>query len=281
MNYYIDYDGNPVGPFDLLGIIRKIRNGSLEKGHSVLSDKQETPKPAYQHPELYDIFVEQDRFEKEHEGEYDKVKSLGGLLKNSFNFLIDDQNSLILTGLLLLVMGGISTALAKGAPLVAASLLAPFLSYLCFQVFLICMLRLSRVQLLSFRYVGNTLKKHWPALLLAALPPSLFALTLPWLSTAILGHAGWGLVGVIGLPVMAYFLCIPLIITDRNLGFKEAFAVNHKTIKSLGLNGFMILIGLLVLIAISLPLIILALFAVPISILALCELYDGHFNGYH
>ncbi len=279
MNYYIDYNGTNAGPFDLLGIIRKIRNGSLDKNQPVLSDEDEAPKPAYQHKVLYDVFIEQDKAIQEEE-EYEQTISLGGFLKNAFDFLKDDQSSIIFAGVFLILVSALTAGLHMKAPLIVAAIAAPILSYGLFQIFFLSTLRLSRVQLLSWRYISEILKKHWLALFISALLPALCAFTIPWIASSVIGVAGWGISLLLGIPAIIYCLYIPLLIVDRNLNIKEAFALNHKVIKSLGMDGISVMFGLLLICAVTLPVIFAALFIVPICTIALCELYDVHFNGY-
>jgi hypothetical protein len=281
MAYYIEYDGGNDGPFDLLGIIRKVRNGSLQKHHLVSRDDDIRPKPAYQHPDLYDVFIEQDKVDQEQDNiPADQNISFVGLIKSGISVLKEDQTAAVLTGIFLIILFflvGIST---MTLPVLVAGLIVPILAFMCFEVCLIAILRLSRVQMLSFRYITEIIRTHGISLLVAALPAALVAFTIPWLLSDIIGKGAWGLMVIAGFPVIAYFFYVPLLVADRNMGIREAFAINNKVMRSIGLELYLLILGLLLINVVAAAFIILPLLTLPITLLGLMTLYDHYFNEY-
>ncbi len=281
MAYYIVYEGGKDGPFDLLGVIRKIRNGTLQKHHLVgFADEPDT-KPAYQHTDLYEIFIEQDKAERELSAS-ESVQSLSfiGLLKAGFGILKEDQTAAILTGsfmlLLFFIIGGGIMVLPAGL----RTVLVPVISYELFSLCVVAMLRISRVQLLSLRYFIEILKHQAFSLLVVSLTVALIAFTIPWMLAGIIGKGAWVLTLLAGVPLMAYLFYVPLLLSDRQLSLGQAFRFNHKLMKNLGIEFYFLVLGLLIVNVLALCFIILPLILLPATLLALMILYDRSFNEY-
>jgi hypothetical protein len=281
MVYYIAYEGGRDGPFDLLGIIRKIRNGTLQKHHLVNQGDDMTPKPAYQHADLYDIFIEQDKVERElAEVDDTQSKSFYGLLKAGFLVLKEDQAAAILTGTLMLALFFIIGGGVMGLPVLPRAILVPILGYMLFALCVVAMLRVSRVQLLSLRYFVDMLRHHGVALLRVSLPTAIIAFTIPWLLADIMGKGAWVLSLIAGMPVMAYLFYMPLLVTDRGLSVREAFCFNHQLMHTLGIEFYFLVLGMLMVNLLAFCFVILPLLVLPATLIALMILYDHHFNSY-
>jgi hypothetical protein len=280
--YYIIHHGSASVAYDLLGITRKVRNGTLSKDDIVLNAYTDEQLPAYQHAELYDVFIEQDAHElSDNNEEYnDHSRGFLALLGNSLGILKDSQLPIVIGGVFFLAASALIAAALIKLPLTAGALIAPIAVYFMFSVLYICMLRLFRVQLLSFRYVFMIIKKHGVALLLASLIPALIGFAVPWLSSSILGVGSVILGAFLSVSVMTYCVFLPLIIVERNVSIVEALSLNHRIFMNLGVERWTIIMGLLVLLILSFPLIITALFMIPITLLALCDIHDRNVVNY-
>jgi hypothetical protein len=279
--YYIHEDsGGQQGPFDVLGIIRKIRNGSLKKQHHVSRDDDVRPKPAYQHPELYDVFIEQDKTDQEqHDVDTIQATSFTALTKSGFSIIKEDHTAAILTGcLLILLFFVVGTGISM--PSIVSAFLVPIVSCFCFFMCLVSILRVSRVQLLSLRYLIDVLRHDGLKLLLSSLPVALVAFTIPWLLSDILGVGAWMLMLIAGIPLMAYLFYVPLLIVDRELSLKQAFVLNHRVMRALGLELYAIVLGMLLINAVAALTVVGVMVSLPITLLGLMSLYDHHFNEY-
>jgi hypothetical protein len=279
--YYINEDsGTQHGPFDVLGIIRKIRNGSLKKQQLVSRDDDIRPKPAYQHPELYDVFIEQDKVEQEqHDVESIQATSFTALTKSGFSIIKEDHTAAILTGcLLILLFFVVGTGVSM--PVMASAFIVPIVSCFCFFICLVSILRVSRVQLLSLRYLIDVLTRDGLKLLLASLPIALVAFTIPWLLSDIIGIGAWMLTLIAGIPLMAYLFYVPLLIVDREMSLKQAFSLNHRVMRALGLELYAIVLGMLLINAIATATVLGVMVSLPITLLGLMTLYDHHFNEF-
>jgi hypothetical protein len=275
MRYYI---ANSKETLDLLGIIRRIRTNSLEKRTLIATDVKSEPCEAYLYPELYELFVEQDRILQDAEYVTEEPnKNIFSLLKHGVGILKDDMSSAALTGLFILMSLAITGGANMELPTIAAALIAPLLCYFLFNSCLIAHLRLSRVQLLSFSLIGKTYKNKGLDLFLATLPPALLGFTLPWILSDYLGWKIWIFAALLIVPIMAYFLYLPVIIFDKEIGFKDALKLNHQAITQFGIGFFAqitILLGINLLVG---PFVLLTL---PITMLAIMQLYDDYFVDY-
>ncbi len=278
MQYYIHHSTGQQGPFDLLGIIRKIRNGSLAKTDTLVPKGEDAPRPAYQYPELYDVFIEQDKIEQEFEAmQHGQNVSFIGLLKSGTATLKEDLTAAVITALLLLAVIIIVAAMSYGVPVLITAIAAPFLSYIMFNLALVAMMRVARVQLLSGRYVSETLRVYGVALLTVSAIPALIGFSIPWIVGHLVNPAAWALTLFVGIPIMAYFLYIPLLIVDRGLSLKAAFCQNHQIIRTLGMDLFALVIGLLCINILAAGLIVLPIVTLPITFISLIQLYDRQF----
>jgi hypothetical protein len=268
------------GPYDVLGIIRKIRNGSLKKQHLVSRDDDIRPKPAYQHPDLYDIFIEQDKVDQEqHDMELIRSTSFTSLTKIGFSVLKEDHTAAILTGCFLILMFFI-VGTGISMPVIASAVIIPIIGYFCFSICVISILRVSRVQLLSLRYLMDIVQHDGVKVFIASIPPALITFTIPWLLADMLGVGAWMITLIVGIPLMAYMFYVPILIVDRDATLKQAFVLNNRVMRTLGLEPYAIVLGMLLINAMAAFTVIGIIITLPITILGLMSLYDQHFNEY-
>ncbi len=278
MGYYIHHEHGSDGPYDLLGMIRKIRNGMVDKNQLLSSDTQTEPKVAYQFPEFYDVLIEQDTVAREDEAqEGGESISLAGVFKAGVAILKEDVTAAFVAAFMLLFVTLFVGALAAALPALISAFIAPLIGYVLFALCLIAMLRVARVQLLSLGYVIQVIRRCGVALLLTTLPPALLAFTLPWLISIKAGMMAWGLLLFPGLPIIAYFLFVPLLVIDRDISVSGAFSLNHRIVKQQGFELLATVVALLAVNILVAPLIVGLLVTLPITLLALMLVYDRHF----
>ena len=280
-DYYIIEHSSRKGPYDLLGITRKIRNGSLDKEDIIHNQTRNEQGPAYQHEELYEAFIEQDAYERlNHDDDYSQSRGLLTLLGNAFGILKDSQAPIVFCGIFFLFASAVAIAAYLTLPLISAALIAPVIIYFMFGILQICILRLFRVQLLSFRYIYSLLKKHGLTLLLASMLPAILGFSLPWIGTMFIGNSAIIIGTILAIIVMTYFAYLPLIVVERNANFPQALKLNHKIFMHLGVERWTNIAGLMLLLVISFPLVITPLFTIPITLLALCDIHDKNAVNY-
>lgn len=277
--YFIEHAAGRSGPYDLLGVIRKIRNGSLAKDQPLARGIEAQAKPAAQHSELYEVFAEQDKVEEEYRARGRERIRFSRQFAEGVSIMKEDLTAAVLTGFVMLtiVMLGIGATMVM--PPIVAAFLVPIIGYGCFNLMLVAMLRVARVQLLSLGYIGEVLQRHGLTLLLCGLPPALAAFSLPWvLSDATsLGMKAWIFLVFPGVPIMAYYAFVPLLMIDRDVTRSEAFAMNRHIMGKLGLDALVTICWLFMINLLVLPTVIGVLVTLPISLLGMMTLFDKYY----
>jgi hypothetical protein len=275
MRYHIEKTNETL---DLLGVIRRIRTNGLDKHDLLASEAIAEVRPAYQHQELYEFFIEQDSIlQAENLNNEEPKMGLLELLKHGVNSLKDDMSSAAICGLWLILTVALCGVSALKLPIWLSAIFAPFICYFLFNLLLIAHLRLSRAQLLSFDLIFKSLKQNWLDFLIVALPPALIGFTFPWVLSHFICVKAWFFASILTIPVVAYFLYLPILIFDREINYKGAFALNHAAIKSLGFDVILNVMVVLLFNIIAGPFILVML---PISLLSLMQLYDNRFVEY-
>lgn len=280
--YYIHYEHGFLGPLDFLGVIRKVRNGTLEKNHMLRREEEENPRPAYQHSELYDVLMEQERvqFDQSNAQSDDDDIAFIPLLKSGFAMVKEDQTGMMVAGLFLLssILG--AGALSFALPDILSAIIAPTFAVFCFMVCMATMLRISRVQLLSLSFFRDIFRRHGVALLGISAPIGLLVGTLPWALSQFIGQGAWVFSLFLSVVILSYSVFLCLFITDRELPLKLAFKHNHQAMASLGMSTYALILGMFVMVVLSLPMIVIPLLALPVVLQSLCIVYDQSFAFY-
>lgn len=263
------------GPYDLLSLTRKIKNGQLTRSSLVVQESSGTPFPADQDPVLREILDEVEHLRNAPVPEIDSGISLFGALRSGWDVFQLNPMTALTTGIFgvigligVLIFSSVSTGVVQGV-------FCAFWCYLTFNIYLITLSRKSRMQILHGDFYRWLLKK-WKALLPAtligcALPGFLPAILYPFLSDiAVI------LVFIPGALWTAYFLYLPLIITDRGVGVREALSINTAKMRQAGVDYYSIVLGL---VATNIILPILPI-TMPLTLGAACDIYDRVYNEY-
>lgn len=275
-DYYI-FDGNRrVGPYDMVAIIRKIRNYSVFRETPLYRDFDEEAQPAVRMPEFYDVFNE-----LEQEPTLSDKRELPRLtfpatLKSGYEFLKLNTFSTVLTGLMLLVFLVSVAVFSKVIGGIPLGIIVSTFGYFAFVIYLLCIHRKSRMQLLTREFYHITFRKCGLRLLVVATITAATVFYLPIFIGAFAGPAvEYFLILIPGTFILTFLFFAPLLIVDRGMKPIPALKASIHNLRSLGFDNTLV-IYLLILLNFS-PLVIITL---PITLGALCEIYDTHFNEY-
>lgn len=279
MEYYIKATEKADGPHDLLGIMRKVRNGTVTEDTPLATSVFEEPKPAGSYKELADFFAEAGEPQHHHAtpSAPRRPRSITSLLASGTEFLKNNFGAAIYSGFFMIgwVVIGI-LFVGKGG--VIMPLLGIGLSYFLLGGYFYGIIRMVRgnpVTLgLILRKMGGTATNMGVVSLLVAvlmLPPVLL--------TALLGEE----LLYVTLPVLFIFLLSiftvfsfsPLLITKKNLDFWDAVRGSLRVVtmnKGQNLGNVFGLMAMNFLFCFAMPVIF------PITMAALVELYDEHFE---
>ncbi len=279
MEYYIYKENHCLGPYDMVSMVRKIRNGHLPPEGRIGYSRADTPKPAIEFSEFYPIFEEIRNETFEAEQESIPVQELGAMFKDGLEFYKLHIEMSAVTGLfLLLAAGGVwGLSLALSGPL--AGFAGSLWGYLLLAFYQTVVLRKSRMQLYTMSHFRQTLRRSGFRLLWLSLFIGPVTFGLPAILFSSLGPLALIWVLFPGSLLLMLFFFTPLLVVDR--GFSVSSALNHsfRQARMLGVNNFSVLYVLLLVNFIGAPLMALPLlFTLPITISAMCVFYDEYFH---
>ena len=272
MRFFVKYDTYQDGPYDLVSMIRKIRNGDLRPDILVLEEADERAVPAGIHPKLESFFHE---LKSTHMAEgIDVYLRPGGTiyaLKQGWMFFQHHSNSVLCSGTYLMAV--IATGIALNS--ILPPLFAPLTLLLTWIVaqfflggFLLSIAQIHRGERLSFPPILRAYGKYGVALLAYGI------------IAGVLSAVG-GLFFIIpGLMVLAYCIFAPLIIAESPVGTRYALRMSHLVIKRHGKPFFELMIALIALNFIAaLFFVFPLLITLPITMSIIVDIYDRlHFN---
>lgn len=283
MEYYVVIEGQKQGPYDILSMIKKIKNGSVTP-ETLVSDNEKTAfRPAIDFDEIKSLLKQQ-----KVEIQNSKVKvrlSLKEVLAEGLDLWSRKVIEYTFGAGLVLVVGfGIMFALKKFQALADYPTLISYIVSVVvvtlFSIFFYYVLISRRNQEPDLKDIMNTGKKSLGRLFAFGLIFSLY--TLPF---------ELGLyAGLISLAVTSVFACylvfVPFLIQDGDLTLKDAIRVSVDRTKTIGADSFGIIFAL---VAINLAFALIPgffspnlflfglLVSIPITTAALVNIYDQVF----
>ncbi len=283
--FIISESGQKAGPYDLVGVVKKIRNGSLTADMLVSTVDDETQKPAKEWHELAEFLQEQAE-EAQKSDEVHKLKSvsLTTRLRNGWNFLQHNQLSTIFSGLFVLFVlfsfGFVSLAIPPALRMffhgVFLILIQFFFAGYCYSV-----LRMVRGQPVDFSFVRKKMSPIKKELILASFIMSffvIFGLLFILSGIKIISSIGLLITALPGFYMMSLYIFAPLLILDKDVEFWEALEMSRKTVRASGIENIGVIFSLLIInflagMAFLIPMIV----TLPITIAAISEMFDESF----
>ncbi len=287
--FYIISGKTQKGPYDLVAVVRKIRNGSLTPATLLQLGANSTaePKAAQEWPELAEFFVAK-KEEKPSAPERGTLqhRTLGKALQGGWHFLQRNQFSTLFSGVYVLLIITISAVITMVVP----PALRPLTFMLWFVIghvllgcYMLVVLRLARGQPVDLNYVIGKLGPSGKSMLMSSVLISLPAylgiglLTSP-LPTAALA-IGLLVFVVPGLFLMALYAFAPLLILDQGYDFWDAMETSRKSIMKSGMDNAGVIYSLFVInflaaLCVMIPMAI----TLPITTGALAEMFDEMFG---
>jgi len=285
--YYIISGKTQKGPYDVVALVRKIRNGALTATTQLQLAGSPEPKPAQDWPELAEFFVEkkEDRPAAAERGTM-QPRSLGKALHTGMAFLQRNQFSTLFSGIYVLIIVTISAAIMMVVPIPLrpiSFMLWFVIGYLLLGCYMLVVLRLTRGQPVDLNYVVTKLGPTGKSMLMSSLIISLPAYLGIGLLTSHLPIAAL-VVGLLvfiipGLFMMALYAFAPLLILDQGYDFWDAMETSRKAVTKSGLENAGVIYALFVInflaaLCVMIPMAI----TLPITTGALAEMFDEMFG---
>lgn len=279
--HYLHKGSDVEGPFDLVALLRKVKNGSITE-ETLLSRDGKTPMPAGKMDELQSYFTADDTPAPSHHHETMQALNFTQVLRTGIAFLSDHTGITVSAGVFLLILFMLTGLVAYDflTGFIAVALLTgPMMAGLSFYA-----LRISRGQTIDASFVVNKLKSS----LLHLVPAGAAMFFLPSVCIdLLLGGSGphsaaVALVAVVlsitSLFVLTFFVFAPLLIVDRGMGFMSAMRTSMQQVLRGGVDLISIVFGLVVLNFVGAALLILPLLVtLPVAVGGLVHLYDRFF----
>ena len=283
---YIRETERPDGPYDMMAVIRKIRNGVIGEDTLVSFYPDEEPAPASAIPEVLALIEEEKQSGIQPAAvaapTAPRVFGGGRPQKNLFkllsgpglDFLRNSMNAAIYSGVFIVLWLIIGASLIYGGSVMSA-LIGIILCYFLMGGYLFGVLRYVRGNPVNPGEVIRQMKATLPHMGIVSLIVGM--LMLPGLVLVLKVLTGDNI--VISLPimfltllvVMTFFAFAPLLIIDRGMDFWDAITVSSKIVRSN--NNIGIVFGL---IAINFILFFLMPIIFPMTMGVLVELYDEY-----
>ncbi len=279
--YYIEEEHHQLGPFDLISMIRKIRNGQVGRQTPVMVQGEETYRPAESIDDLADVFIEMESSVVVEEAP--KV-SLGfmQLAKRGAEFFAQNLIMSVYTGVFLLLAVILNTIIATvtGTGPVFI-IIAGIIGYFLFSLYLMATLRKARMQLLSGHFFVNMVKRSGLHILGVSALIALPVFVVPTILASLAGPLLLALILLPGSLLMMWFFYAPFYAADHGMGTIDALSASMHAVRSIGGDNFISLYLVLFVNFIAATIPIFLLLTLPITIGALCEVYDDHFNQFN
>lgn len=279
--YYIDYNHQRLGPFDMVSMMRKIRNGQVIRETAVYLHMEDAPRAAGEYTEFREIFLELERSPAVNETRRMPSLSFMQMMKRGAENFLENLVTSVYSGifLVLVCLGVVMVYRTIGGGILSACVGA-VLGYFLFSLYLLVSLRKVRMQLLSANYLGTLIKRAGKPLLVISLLLGTAVFGIPVALAMLAGPLALTLILLPGSLVMMLFLYAPVLAADRGLGVGEALRQSVTLVQSTGPNNFVALYLVLLVNFIAAAFPVLLLFSLPVTLAALCEVYDDHFNEF-
>ncbi len=287
--YYIITESGATGPYDLVALVVKVRNGSLPPDMYIQCGDTPEAKPAREWVELQEFFAApSDNTNKKMAYQKNARKLyLSEALKTGLNFLQQNQVSAVLSGCFLLAalfVAWLINCILPDDKQIAFFVIVLIFLHLLFSCYMFMILRMVRGQPINFPYtfkkIGAELFKMFLASGFISFPfivgLILFTNFQDRLFVSVIGL----LIAIIpGLYTLTVYSFAPLLIIEQGCGVWEAMHLSRGAVLKSGfdnfgvyfsLNAINFIAGVLVLF----PMVI----TLPVTIGALTDSYDELFS---
>jgi len=283
--YFILTAKGKKGPYDMIALVRKIRNGALTGTAQLQVSTSEEIKPAQDYPELAEFFEKKD--EKAAADEVtNQHRGLGATLSSGMNFLQRNQASTVFSGLFILIVILVTGCVIFLLPptVHAAAFMSCFVfAHFLLSCYMLSVLRMARGQPVDLSYLVHKIGPAIKSLLIASLFicfPAIIGLALLTSQLPPMIQLVGLLIFILpGLYMLVLYVFTPLLIFDQGYDMWEAMEKSRKTVLKSGLENTGVIYALFVINFLGGLLVLLPMaITLPITMGAIAEIYDEMFS---
>ena len=282
MEYFIVTDGLKQGPFDIVSMIRKIRNGQLLPDTLISDSPIGDPVAAMEYSNLREIFEEQAII-----GDI-SIKEQVDITAITFKHLFSRAKEFLDTHSMgIPIAGGFILTIIVSAFMVRSlipseignTIAGSILGYFIFMLMQACYLRMVRMQPLSISYITSTLKRYGVSMLGASAIIGVLAFAIPAMVSAVSMPLAIILLFIPGtiITFLTYFAA--LLIVYRGFSPVQAITGSAAFLKKLGSDNVVTIYTLILINYIAAAPIILLLVTLPLTVAVLNEIYDDNYSA--
>lgn len=275
--YYIITGNEKTGPFDIITMIKKIKNGTVKRDTQII-EGESAPRSAADIDELSEIVLEAEGKETSVTPTFRNINTSLDLKRSltiGWRFLIENQMSVAYAGVLLAAMLVLGFVLSY----------IPFLGYIAvfaagyvlYSAYFVYVLRTYRGQHIDLAYVIKKVSRNLHSLVMAGLIATIVISASISLSVSISYY--FLLLTIPGLFVWMGLIFAPLLITEGDLNFATAISLSRERVKTLPMDSIGVLFGLVVInYAAAICFVAPLIFTLPITVGAIVEIYEELFS---
>ncbi len=278
MEYFIAQNGSQAGPYDMITLLKKIKNGQVTAA-TILSDGQGNTRPASEFEEVAALL---NSMNSKGDDSYIPTVNEANInvnfsenLKAGFKLMMEHQltiaYSALFTAFLLLLAFAFSFLGVIGYSVTF------ILGYVLYSAYFIYVTRVARGQHVGFSFIKDKLVGNVPSLLLAGVISTFFFSLCPLLLKAesVLLTLLMVVLVVLGLVVWTLLAFTPLLIAEGNMPTMKAVKLSISGVKRLSFDEKGVILSFAVINFIALvPFIAPFIVTLPITMFALNEIYE-------
>ncbi len=278
--YYIVREHKREGPFDLVVVIRKIRNANLAPDDMIALDLYSDPEPADTYPELHEVFSEEVESDAPVQEAFTMEPiSFGSIIRNGLDHVVQHQSLALIGGFFLLMIAAISSIFGLSTPPIVAAIMVPPLTLCCIHLLAITVIRRVRGQNTSVSLFNELLQKNFLASFVTAWIIAGISFIIPAVLATLITPALGFFAIVPGLAFMAVHIFTPFYIYDHpEFSYLEVLANSREAMLFSGMGGIVVVSLILLLNFFAIGAFLPALILLPVTYAGLAEYYDRNLS---
>lgn len=277
MEYYIKNTEKPDGPYDMMSIIRKIRNGSLQEETLIATTVFEEPRPAALYKEFADLFREEKTVESAPASALRGQRGLVSLLQSGLDFLKNNSFASIYSGIFIFIWLVISLLFIFHGGIVTA-IIGIAASYFIIGGYLYGIMRYLRGNPVTIGLIISRMVKTAVPMGVVSLVVSMIMLPGVFLLMTLISmdipYVGLPIVFMLLLCVLTLLAFTPLLIVEKEQDFWDAMRNSVQVVTMHKGQNLGVVFGL---VSLNFLLFMLMPVVLPITMAALAELYEEKF----
>lgn len=280
--FYIYEEDQKTGPFDLVSVIKKIRNGRLLPDQLVITDELDVPQAASSILSLAEYFSENEVLAEEETQTKRQIQKLdvSQILRDAWMTFQDHQATAVFAGLGCFLILSVSLIFSIILPGNLAAVLCVMLAGMAYYVFQVFILYRFRGKIVDMDFLRQfTTPRGIQFLIAAACLPGIL-IGIPVLLSALIGEMSYLLI-IPATLVYGLFIFTPFIFAEDedNLPIQTMLLASKRwflsqNLDTIGILLFIFSVNFVAILTFFIPVFV----TLPLTALALVDIYEVYFT---